>query len=58
MLFELRKYRLTILSIPRGPRLVRTTSATAYKGHKKEMKLTFGGDNVGGSDVFGFLGLE
>ena len=27
--FELRKYGLTILSMPRGPRLVRTTSATA-----------------------------
>ena len=58
MLFELRKYLLTILSIPRGPRLVRTTSATAKQGRKKEIKLTFGGNNISCSDVFGLLGLE
>lgn len=55
MLFELRKYQLTILSIPRGPRLVRTTSATAKQGQEKEIKLTFGGNDISGSDVFGLF---
>jgi hypothetical protein len=55
--------KLTILSIPLGPREVRTTSATAIKikvrlwgGGVKG--LTFGGNDVGGSDVLRLLGVE
>jgi hypothetical protein len=57
------KLRLTILSIPLGPREVRTTSATAIKRLVRLriqglMGLTLGGDDVGGSDVLGLLRLE
>lgn len=42
---------LIILSIPLGPRLVLIQSETA----KLNLRHTFGGLDVSGSDVFGFL---
>lgn len=45
------QYVLTILSIPRGPRLVLTTSATAKICVRKKMSLTFCGNDVSCSDV-------
>ena len=51
---------LTILSMPRGPRLVLTTSATAIVAKRLNMslervKLTLGSDDVGLTDVLGLL---
>jgi hypothetical protein len=49
---------LTILSIPRGPRLVRTTSATADGRLIIKIFVTFGGNDVGRPDVLGLFGFE
>jgi len=58
--------RLTILSIPLGPRDVLTTSATAASKHKVKIwsrltdkrLVTFGSDDVGKTDVFGLFRAE
>jgi hypothetical protein len=50
--------KLTILSIPRGPKLVRTTSATAVKELETMWLVTSGGDDVGGADVLGLFRVE
>ena len=52
---------LTILSIPRGPRLVLTTSATATQKccwSRGYSLLTSGGDDICGSDVLGLFRIE
>lgn len=51
---------LTILSMPRGPKLVLTTSATAKNVVKFESKswITFCCNDVGGSNVSGLFGMD
>ena len=57
---------LTILSMPLGPREVRTTSATAIERRDGSEgwlgdvlgDLTFGGDDVGLTDVLGLFRLD
>jgi len=58
--------RLTILSIPLGPRDVLTTSATAKSKYKVKIwaclthirLVTFSGNDVGKTDVFGLFRTE
>ena len=51
-------FKLTILSIPRGPREVRTTSATAEGKLDMGWLVTSGGDDVGGADVLALFRVE